>query len=257
MSLLNDLEKEAQASRSRRASQRAADETQSQLNSDRIKPALMRSHQFLQELRSHLNEMDRRIRTDCVVADLGELRALAQQDYRVWTEAEGELSPVGFRFDCIGRAVLEAKIDSEARLAGLEKKLRDAGLKYHHRSTPGGRFLLSVDPQVPVSLTFSADLEQGVVWMAARNLFSLGVQRYRFAPEQIDTSFLEAVAKCVLREPNRFAELSGDTVDQTSRAELQLRLAREQRRRKAELGGPFRLALFRISEVFARLFRGQ
>lgn len=257
MSLLNNLEKEAQASRDRRARARAANEAQSQLETARIKPVLEQAHEFFVELRTLLNDMDRKVECDVLIPGVGELRGLVQQNYRVWTEVEGELPPVGFRFDCIGQAKLEARIDSEARLAGLERTLRDAGLKCRRRPEGGGRYLLSVEPQVPVSLTLSADMEQGSVRMAARNLFNLGVQAYRFKPEQVDTPLLEALAKCVVREPNRFAELSGNAVDQASRAALQKRLGREKRRRDAELGGLFRRALFPITEGFRRLFLGQ
>lgn len=257
MTLLDNLEKEAQAARERRAGEQAAGQARTAAQTARLQPALQRTHRFFSDLRSHMNDIDRKVRTDVRIPGIGELHGLLQQNYRVWTEDEGELPPVGFRFDCIGSQPLDARLDSEAALAGHERTLRDAGLSVRRRHDGPRRFRLEVAAEVPVSLTFSADVERGMLRMAARNLFNIGTQVYFFAPERIDAPFLEALAKTVLREPSRFAELSGNAVDDGNRAALRKQLAREKRRRDAELRGPLLRAVFPLTECVRRVFLGQ
>jgi hypothetical protein len=77
-----------------------------------------------------------------------------------------------------------------------------------------------VQPAVPVVVEFSANYERVIIALRVRNLTSIGVARHLFRPEQVDEKFLDEVAKTILRQPSKLAEITGDVLSNTSKMEL-------------------------------------
>jgi hypothetical protein len=80
------------------------------------------------------------------------------------------------------------------------------------------------------------------------------VQHYHIPAERLDEELLDALAHLVLRESSAFAQLTGSVVDDAQREDLQRELARETRRRNAELAGGLRSRLFPLAEWFRRRY---
>lgn len=261
MGVLDRLEKEARASRQRREAAAASRARQASAAHARLAPALERAARYLQALATHLGELDRSVSARYRLDDEGELPDLRQHGYRVARD-EGEEDEGGhdagvrLLFECTGPAVLELHIDGHARAEALVRRLREARLSCRASATSQRIMEVQVDSKVPVRVRLSPDLERGCVWLELRNLDAIGVQRYPFAPERVDEELLDAVANLVLREPSRFAELTGSVVDDDRREDLQHRLARAQRRRDAELAGGGRALVFPLAEWFRRRFLG-
>lgn len=260
MGVLDRLEKEASAARQRREAAAASRARQDSAAYARLAPALERAARYLQALATHLGELDRSVpasyRLDDDEAELTDLR---QQGYRVLRDQEddgGYDAGVKLLFECTGPAVLELHIDGHARAEALVRRLRDVGLSCRASAASQRIMEVQVDAKVPVRVRLTPDLERGCVWLELRNLDALGVQRYPLAPERVDEELLDAVANLVLREPSRFAELTGSVVDDDRREDLQRRLARAQRQRDAELVGGVRALVFPVTEWFRRRYLG-
>ena len=86
---------------------------------------------------------------------------------------------------------------------------------------------------VPVSFEFQAMMDSGVIRLRVRNLEQLGAHNMSFEPEQVDEEFMEELAKAALRQPSRFRELSGNTISEEARRELQQKLVADQYRKLA------------------------
>ena len=254
MSLLDELGREADAARSRReaeAAQRAAHEADSKA---RLEPAMQRIEHYFRELAAHLRDLDRPRSVSFHLADAGQLQGLQQSGYRAgWTEQSGRRRFL-FSFRCQGKRPVEAKLESEPHLAAVERKLRAAGLRASRSQRSGADPVLLVAPDVPVSLAFETETDDGDVLFTARNLFVIGEHTHRFDPERVQTELLDAIGRMVLGERADFDRLMGNQVDEGQRQLLARRLARERRRREAELGGPLRRALFPLAEWFRRTF---
>ncbi len=257
MGLLDRLRREAGAARDRRkraAAERAASSAE---NEARAAPAVARARAYFDDLCRQLNDIDRVVVAEYAVADLGRLSDLEQGGYEL-VEDPGEAGR-SFRlsFRCTGKQGLEATVGGEAVAAALERDLRSAGVVCRRRELGHARHVVQVAPEVPVTIELLTDESDGAVRLLTRNLQALGRQRYRFEPERVDEVLLEAIANCILRQPSRLAELSGDTVNNAQRAELRKQLERERRTREAELGGAFGRLVFPVAEWFRRTFLGK
>lgn len=252
MSLLDELGNEADAARRRRAqeqsgAQQAEDEVRA-----RLLPAIVRSHAYFDDFCRHVNDLDRTVRFEYPLPGGARLRDLEQQGYAVHADEGRGLERFGLHFRCCGAAALELAPGNDALLASSERTLKDSGLRVRRRHDGVRAPTLLVEAEVPVTLTFSLDVSRVAVLLVARNLFGLGEQVYRFDAQRVNTELLDELGRCVLRQPNRFARLCGNTVDEDSRKALARQLAREHRRREAELGGRWRRALFPLLEWIRR-----
>jgi hypothetical protein len=252
MSLLGDLEQEARAARERRASASAARAQRTTSAESRLRPALERAERYLERFAAQLVDIDREIRVDYSIPDLGHLQDLTQRGYRVTRDGEHGVSAARLSMTCSGTTRLEVALDGDAAAKVHARALKAAGLEC--RLSPEGprRVLIRVEPRVPVSVSLSPDLEREAVVLEMRNLLGIGVQTYRIDPDRVDEVLLEAVARCVLREPSDLARLTGSVVDDAQRASMRKHLDREQRRRDAELAGGLRRTLFPVAEWFRR-----
>ena len=261
MGVLDRLEKEALASRERREASARSRARQDSAAHTRLALALDRAARYLQALATHLGELDHGVSARYRLDDEVELGDLRQHGYRVARDEDeegegGRNAGVRLLFECTGPAVQALRIDGHARAEALARRLREAGLTCRASAASQRTMDVQVDAKVPVSVRVSPDLERGCVWLELRNLDGLGVQRYPLEPERIDEELLDAVAHLVLREPSRFAQLTGSVVDGDRREDLQRRLARAQRQRDAQLAGGVRLRVFPVAEWFRRRFLG-
>ncbi len=256
MGVLDRLAEEARESRQRREAADSARTRQETAARARLTPALDRVARYLERLVTHLREMDRAVEVEYRLDDIGTLAGLRQQSYRVTRDDEQDGGAVRLLFECAGPSPLEVKVHGHEQAESRGRKLRGAGLSC--KSSPVSRRVmrLRVEPKVPVRVSFSPDLHRERVWLELRNLNGIGVQRYALAPERIDEELLDAVASLVLREPSAFAELTGSVVADTRREDLKRRLARDRRRRDAELAGGLRRLLFPVTEWFRGRFPG-
>ena len=81
-----------------------------------------------------------------------------------------------------------------------------------------------VQPAVPVVVEFTADFEQGCVSLRVRNLTSIGVSRHNLLTEQVDDKFLDEIAKAILRQPNRFDIITGNSIRHTGKLQLKKKI---------------------------------
>ena len=100
-----------------------------------------------------------------------------------------------------------------------------------------GKSKVVLEPTIAVRFELRADVDNGVMRLRVRNLERLGAVEYSFPPERVTEELMEELGKRMLAKPNRFKALSGDMMDVTNRDALKSEIARDQRRKKAELGG--------------------
>lgn len=176
------------------------------------------------------------IRTTYHVEGYGPLLDLKQMNYVVVSEDENGLK-VSLKFECRGDAPVEFCVTSrEACDAELQYLLAN-GLHVQYRSRADWRFVFNLESLVPVSLEFSAHSTDAAVELKIRNLETIGQRAEYFPPERIDEEFLTELRNCVLRQPNRFNELCGNTVPDDMRERLRTRVAARQQKREEQVAG--------------------
>jgi len=251
MGVLDRLDQEAAQARQRREAAARARSREESAALARLAPAADRAGRYLERLAGSLGELGRSIEARYPIEGVGVLDGLRQHDYRVARTGD-DGTALAFRFECIGPKPLEATIAGHPQAEALARRLREARLSCRLQPAGARAMRLRIEAKVPVRVEIEPDTGRGLVWIVLRNLTALGDQRYGLEPERIDTPLLDALASLVLREPSDFDRLTGSVVDPAQRADLRREIAREQRRRDAELAGGLRRLLFPVCEWFRR-----
>ena len=231
--VLERLREEAQVRETRAAVSRVADRARRQLSQQKVLPRLGALRRYFCEFEAHLQVVAPEIRSRYAVPGLGTLDALQQEGYRVV-----DLPPEGpagfrFRFDCARAGHLRAKVSAQT-LAVQRERLAAHGLRFRIADQGRAGGVLVVHARVPVELCFHADLDRGVIALRVTNLEALGSVRYTLAPERIDSSLMDELARWVLREPNEFRAFSGNALSASSHARLRERLDVERLRKTSQ-----------------------
>jgi hypothetical protein len=114
--------------------------------------------------------------------------------------------------------------------------LWNLNLRFNKRDMQAGAgSVFVVDAYVPVSIEFEANYDKNAIQLKLKNLGTLGIVKYFFDPSKISGELMDELAKCVLRRPNRFDELTGNTLSDTTRQRIREQLAAEQNERDTEL----------------------
>ena len=111
-----------------------------------------------------------------------------------------------------------------------------------------------------VTCDFVADFERAAIVLKVKNLKVLGTLTNNFNPEKLDQEFMDEFGKCVLDKPNRYDELTGNTISDTTRMRLREQIAAARKGKSAELESPAQAPVEKkpsLSEKFSRTFFGK
>ncbi|MFT5172456.1 MAG: hypothetical protein ACI8W7_000620 [Gammaproteobacteria bacterium] len=222
MGLLDELKQEAQAIEAEKARETTSREKALAGAREQIEPCMRRAYKYFSELKQHLQVVDREIDASYEIRGAGKIDGLKQGQYGVSTENPDQLDKFTFRCVCAKSGALQVNQDDVAAVTKYRDYLRDNGLQAKMRDSTkvSGGVVFMVQPAVPVVVEFSANYERVIIALRVRNLTSIGVARHLFRPEQVDEKFLDEVAKTILRQPSKLAEITGDVLSNTSKMEL-------------------------------------
>lgn len=234
MGVLDDLKKEAEAIAAEKA--RESDERAAALDRARqeIAPRLQKAYQYFDELRHHLQLVNREILATYEIRGIGRVDGLLQGQYGVATERPDAVEKFSFRCVCAKPGAFQVNQKDPAAVTSYRDYLRDNGLKAKVRDTGRGSALFMVQSVVPVVVEFSADVERGAIMLRVRNLTALGVTRHTLTPEQLDAKLLDEIAKAILRTENKFEEVLGISISDTSKVRLKKKIQAAMRQKQLE-----------------------
>jgi len=199
-----------------------------------VERAMERLYMAVLRLAASLAEGAPEVKVRYEVEDVGTLADLVQQDYAVTTE-DVQLPRFALRFRCAGRRALTYKAATVEEKESVRERLAQLGLECHINDLETWRYVLAVQPVVPVRLVFEPAPDRAAVRVTVYNLRRLGVERYSLEPDAITPELIEEIRKLVLREDNRFAEFTGNRVAAQVREQFQERLRRRARSREKEI----------------------
>ncbi len=260
MSLLDDLKKQAEEVKEKQRQELSQTQARARLVEDCLRPRMRALYDFFRELKEQLDVLDPDVRRDYQVEGVGVLDNLRQGHYRIEVEDPRQVDSFAFRYTCARDERLEFR--REQRSAQRTKELLwSHNLRFATRDASGGGTTFLLSYQVPVSLSFGIDPEKAAITLRIRNLERLGLTLHRFAPERIDQEFMDELGKCVLREPNRFNEIAGNVIPESTRARLREQLERQkaamQRAAAAGEGGEQKKRRGLLGERFGRTLLGR
>ena len=234
MSLLEQLAREAEEIKA----QQRQEESERDQSRDRIVRTLMprvrAAHGYFDKVKEHLAVLAPNLEASYSVPGIGEISGLKQGNYACFTDTVLEkMTRFTFRYIYASEQPVQKNVQHASVVANLRNYLTNNSLKFSIRDGKAGSGLFTIESWIPVSFEFSADSESNTVRLDIRNLRMLGVQTYNFAPEKIDRSFVDEIAKCALHQPNRLGELTGNFLAESARVRLRVTLEEAKRRREA------------------------
>ncbi len=177
--------------------------------------------------------------------------ALTQQGY--WLTVDSSESPrqLDIRFQAALPAPATFPIKGKNRVQEYADRLDRYGFNYHlqdsrYKLDESEKATFILEGPLHISVTLFADIEQQNIRITLRNLPEAGLQRHRFATEQLDTDLLDRLGRVILREEKYLvdpANVPEETLTALrQRIEEEKRIARENDpRAEAETGQEPRL----------------
>lgn len=224
MSYLDQLKKQVQARQTQEWEARQQREQQAQRFFAQVKPALEQSYQYLSELVEQLNYLKPDIPTSYDIKGFGKIEDFQPQNYRVVTYQDlKQLKQKNYahlpeqdahkhynfflRFECLGRHFIRFEKRREQEMILQKQYLAKHRLRFTctEKTDENYKFMAAsfvVEPRVPIEFEFLGNLETCVIDLTVRNFGKLDKKVYTLIPQELDSTFLDELAKYIVKKPN-------------------------------------------------------
>ena len=237
MDFLDELLEQTAAQKASETPGSAEDKDRPTMAQQAVESRIEAFYAFLEEMVGKLSVIAPEARHSYDVPDFGKLSDLRQDNYRVVSD---DLNVPKFTFSFVCRGPHRLQFAAASKNARDEKKERldQHGLTYRIEDQSQWRYIIHLDPVVPVSFVFEPHPTRAAVTITARNLDVLGVSVYTLGIDLLTQDLMHEFGKRVLRRPNRFEHLSGHRVPEETRTQFQEKIAARMRERSEQLSTP-------------------
>ena len=209
MGLLDELKQQAESAL---VNQRTTEENENQklhASHSRMKSAL----QYWVDFFKALNVVNPVISRSYYIEGSTQLKNLVQCDYdvnsrRITVGYQDYINSIELRFRCAADTAVTVEKESEVMVKRLREQLWQHGLKFELREIrkEGAyieRGVFTIDADVTVRLTITADLAASQIKLTVRNLERLYEYSYVYDDDEFGTEVLEEIGKAILGQPNK------------------------------------------------------
>jgi len=240
--VLDDLKREADVARANPRRRRAA----APAAAGRVQSRVQALYAYFRDLQAQLQALSLDVEHDFEVRAFGALERLRQGNYRIHTEDPAEhVERFTFHYECASEGKREVRLAHRSEVSDLREFLWANNLRYSTRAGDDGATVVALENVVPVAFEFQADYEREGLRLRVRNLEELGTTVHVFDLEQVDEVFMDEIAKRILGRPNRYDDIFGNKLTDTSRLRLREMIAerkaareREEMARRSSTTGP-------------------
>ena len=190
---------------------------------------------YFEKFKQHLETLAPTLSTSYEVRGVGRLEGLTQGGYSLFADDIPE-KMTRFSFKCIyrGDTEIQAEVTQASTTESIREYLENHRLKYK-LITPANRpNQFTVRGFVTMGFEFSADVEQEKIRLDMRNVESLADDTHRFGASDLDRTFMDEIARCVLHKPHRLRALTGNQLTDTTRLRFQEKIEESRRQRVEE-----------------------
>lgn len=239
MSLLDELKQEAENLKSQDDHGQDTNPADIKTVMRKLEPKMKALYKYFTEFHEHLNVVSPDVSGDYLLEGLGTLTKLRQGDYKLTTEDDpNSIQKFTFHWSCSRQGRQEFKVDNPIIAEKHREALWNHNLRFNKRDLQNGAgAVLVVEAYVPVTCEFEADPVKNVIRLKLKNLGALGIINHSYPPDKVNEELMDEFAKCVLRRPNRFDELSGEKMSDTLRQRIRESVEKEREQRNTELHG--------------------
>ncbi len=238
MSFLDELRKEASAVKKQQNDDVSSTVARNQMILRGLLPRMRALYKHLKEYAESLTVVKQNVAVSYELKGFDILENLVQSDYRAYTDDPRQLSKFAFAFNCRGDETVTLKTQGYDRYLSVKEYLWSHNLRFASKVSGRGEGVFHLEPLVPVSFEFAADVEKAAIRLRVRNMDSLGTSTFTYNPDLVNSNFMEELARYIMRKPNRFDDLSGNRISDDTRRRLRDEVERQKEERDRELTVP-------------------
>ncbi len=258
MSILDELKKEAEATQARHDSEVQAVKIRRTRAEAALLPKMNAMFEYFNELQNYVQVVKPDVNVSLKLLEIGNVTGLGQGDYKLSTDNREQITSFTFRFVCSKKGAAQVVVEEGNMATAYRDYIRDNQLRAKVRPGNKGGSVFIVDMTIPVSVSFSIDMENAQLILRLRNFETMGVTQHSLTREQVDDKFLDELAKAILRKPNRLEVLLGNALSDTSRMKIKQHLKSVMRQKEIDdqlsRKKPVRES---ITKKFSRTFLGR
>ena len=213
MGLLDDLKREADSVLTNQRSSQEALNEKLQAAHARLNGAL----QYWVKLFNALNVVKRDIRRSYYIEGSARLENLLQCDYNVngrrqTVDHHDYVDAVVLRLRCVGNEKLTIEKESQVLVDRLREHFWAHGIRFDVREMKRAgayvdRGVFSIVPEIGVTITIAAEIDNSQIKLTMRNLERLGEYSCVYDYDEFDEALLEEIAKAILAKPHTLRTL--------------------------------------------------
>ncbi len=236
MGVLDELKQEADELKVREDVAQETTQADTDCVRRKLEPKMKALYKYFKEFNEHLNVVSPDVSGDYLLDGLGTLTNLRQGDYKVATEDPKSIQKFTFHWSCSRPGRQEFKVANPILAEKHRETLWNVNLRFNKRDLQNGAgAVFVVEAYVPVSFEFESDPITNAIRLRLKNLGALGIINHSYPPDKINSELMDELAKCVLRRPNCFDELSGEKMSDTLRQRIRESVEKEREQRNTEL----------------------
>tara|TARA_B100001123_G_scaffold429203_1_gene547332 strand:- start:460 stop:1239 length:780 start_codon:yes stop_codon:yes gene_type:complete len=236
MGFLEQVKKNSNKQSTYFQSERNSDASARQLAAESIQTAMRELNAYLFVLVERLNRHPPDALISYQVEGCNGLSNLKQSNFELSVDNENCIRLCCLRY--VYRRENDISFYRPNKAAGERQQqyLWNHKLKFKSRRAADDRWIFDLESFVPVEFEFRVDIEKFDIKLNVLNHEMLGLVSYTYDCEDINSLFLEELAKYILRKPSRFHALSGNVVPDDTLAKIRRQLAQRKAEREQELG---------------------
>lgn len=245
MGVLEELKQQAEKAKAEREKQEQSERGQRKALERRLIARIDELYGYFKEFQQQLNVVNPEVALDFYITDVCTLKNLRQQNYRITTDGSGELRRFTLHYDCVGKGIKEVKFPSLVLAEQKKDRLQRCNLRFKLKQYSPSHHSMLIESFVPVSFRFKVDVDRAAIRLKVRNKPMPGSSNYTYDADEINAEFMDELAKYILDKPNRFDELSGNTIPEDTLTRIRAQLKMEKERNagatstfRAKLAGP-------------------
>jgi hypothetical protein len=238
MGLLDDLQARAEEIKAEERARSAELAARDQYYQETLKPVMLLARNYLGEVIGNLNVIQPDIRPRYPLDPASKVGiSLTQADYRLDFDNPDDPHQLDIRCTCTLEQPLEMRVSGPAAVKRQTDLLESYKFFYHRKDERGQRHNVTaatffLEGPVRVHIRLLADAAERCIHILLRNIEEQPVQRYRFAPQQVDQGLLERLGRVLIREETTLVKVE---VNAEVREQLRQRIERDKRAREEDL----------------------
>lgn len=237
MGYLDNLKKQSDSLRVEEQAEQQRQAEREAYYRSHIVPALESIYTYLREFTDHLNHIKPNILVDYPLQGYGVLHNLHQSNYSLFVDSRENMKVIALKFQCSGEEPACFGVEGMKNVTRQTDYLNSIGIPYELKQIRDENHGVisaeyTISNKIQIKFEFIANIKKSLIDLQVKNFLGFSNRHIQIKPEEINSDFLDKLARFIAREESDFFTLD---ISQEQRNEIKAHLAEDKKRREEEL----------------------